>query len=394
MRVLILTAHTGGGHDSVAAALAEALGRCSPETSIVTWAPGDDGRRWVPRDLWYDRIVTRLPALWRLFYRLTNRERAIRLVVRLAAVLWEQSLRTTLDAVRPDVVVSVHPLSARLAARVLPTAPYAAAHHCVVTDLMTVHRCWAAPAVAAFYVATPEAAVTLARAGVARAHIHVTGLPLRQQFSTPLPDESHGRVPRVLLLGGGYPGPGLKRAARALLAAEAELDLVIVCGHNTRVRRALAKRVRDRALVLGWRKNIAALMRACDVVVTRAGSVTLAEAFSQGRLVLVYDVLPGQEEGNVALLGGVWPGRQVIAVDDLPAAVQRVWRQGSAGMPRDRAAWWTCAAERVARLVTRQALPPQARPNDPRRPAVVGTSLPVRGGLDAVPALGRAPDPG
>src|SRR5690242_2097261 len=149
MRVLILTSHTGGGHDSVAAALAEAVSR-SGMNVVCVWAPGDDGRSGVvPRDLWYDRVVTQIPALWRLFYQLTDREGATSLGVRVATRLWGRSLRAVLAVVQPDMVVSVHPLCARLAASVLEATPRPIAHHCVVTDLMTIHRCWAAPGVAA-----------------------------------------------------------------------------------------------------------------------------------------------------------------------------------------------------------------------------------------------------
>ena len=39
-------------------------------------------------------------------------------------------------------------------------------------------------------------------------------------------------------------------------------------------------------------------MLACDLLVTKTGGVTLAEAFCCGLPVLAFDPLPGQEEGN------------------------------------------------------------------------------------------------
>jgi len=100
--------------------------------------------------------------------------------------------------------------------------------------------------------------------------------------------------------------------------------------------------------VLGWCDDMAGLMRASDVVVTKAGSVTLAEAWSQGRPALVYHVFPGQEEGNVAPLERDGGGQYVPAVEALPAAVLRLHGRacahsgihnrlvGSGGRPRGR----------------------------------------------------------
>jgi processive 1,2-diacylglycerol beta-glucosyltransferase len=52
--------------------------------------------------------------------------------------------------------------------------------------------------------------------------------------------------------------------------------------------------------VVGFVDNVAELMRAADLLVTKAGGVTLAEAFASEVPVVVADVLPGQEAGNVA----------------------------------------------------------------------------------------------
>jgi UDP-N-acetylglucosamine:LPS N-acetylglucosamine transferase len=89
-------------------------------------------------------------------------------------------------------------------------------------------------------------------------------------------------------------------------------------------------------------------MRACDVVVTKAGSATLAEAFSQARPVVTYQALPGQEEGNVALLEREGLGRHVADMAALPAAIARVYAEGTTCVTGERTRWWAEAAARVA----------------------------------------------
>jgi processive 1,2-diacylglycerol beta-glucosyltransferase len=45
-------------------------------------------------------------------------------------------------------------------------------------------------------------------------------------------------------------------------------------------------------------------MFACDLLVSKTGAVTLAEAFCCGLPVLAFDPLPGQEEGNARYVVG------------------------------------------------------------------------------------------
>jgi len=398
--ILILTAPTGAGHDSVAVALTDALGAALPRARVLVWNPLCGGRIGAVRaGPWYNVVVAHAPRLWGWLYRLSDNERGVRLGSAAMAALWGPGLRAMIRAARPDLIVSVHPLCARLAADTLRREGSPAPHHCVVTDLASIHRSWAAPDVAAFYAATPQAAAALERHAVPPERIWVTGLPLRRAFAAPspaVPSPDDDPVPRVVVLDGGRATRALVGAARALLAADLPLRVTIVCGGNARLRRRLTRISAGRATVLGWCDDVAGLMRACDVVVTKAGSVTLAEAWSQGRPVLVYHVFPGQEEGNVALIE--WDGRSryVPVVWGLPAAVRRARADGCASS-RIHAAWWGQAADRVAASVAdalraRQPVTPGEDgllpyPNPLRRLTRHGATLP----WTAYRATGDAP---
>jgi UDP-N-acetylglucosamine:LPS N-acetylglucosamine transferase len=345
--VLLLTASTGAGHDSTAEALADALHVTQPQVRVYDALRRDGTGALLRADRWYDLLVAHAPRLWGLYYRLTDREGVVRLGTA-AARLWQRRLRAVLEGERPDLVVSLHPLCARLAEHVLRGMVNPPPHHCVVTDLVSVHRCWAVRGVAAFYVATAQAAAALVAAGIPPGRVCVSGLPVRRAFTVPPSAPPCGMEIAVLILGGGRATRTLERAVCALLASRLPLRLVVVCGRNERLRRRLATLSRGRASVLGWRDDVAALMRASDVVVTKAGSATLAEAFSQDRPVVTYQALPGQEEGNVALLERLRLGRHVADMAALPAAIAQVYAEGTTCGTGERARWWAEAAARVA----------------------------------------------
>jgi UDP-N-acetylglucosamine:LPS N-acetylglucosamine transferase len=76
--------------------------------------------------------------------------------------------------------------------------------------------------------------------------------------------------------------------------------MLVVCGHNEHLRRHVERLAAGLPLrAVGFVDDVADLMRACDLLVTKAGGVTLAEAFCSAVPVVVHDVLAGQEAGNL-----------------------------------------------------------------------------------------------
>jgi UDP-N-acetylglucosamine:LPS N-acetylglucosamine transferase len=344
----------------VAVALQEALHELAPEIGVRILDPfaGQAGNGPLSPGRWYDATIAHAPWLWGLFYHATNNRWAVRLGMAAGALLWARRLSAVIESERPTLIVGVHPLCARLTADVLHSMPTAPPLHCVVTDPITIHRCWACAAVDMFYVATPEARDALAALDIPLARLHVTGLPVRAAFAqAPVPPPGD-TVPHVLLLGGGHPSRRLETIARALATSRLPMRLVIVCGRNAHLRKRLARALDTRATVLGWHDDIAALVRWSNVVIARGGPTTLVEALSQARPVLIYQVLPGQEAGNVALVTHAGAGCYLPDVDALVRAIAAHTDGGFTGNAAQ-AAWWGSAARRVAaRLLAAQTETP------------------------------------
>jgi UDP-N-acetylglucosamine:LPS N-acetylglucosamine transferase len=75
---------------------------------------------------------------------------------------------------------------------------------------------------------------------------------------------------------------------------------VVVCGRSDELRSRVERlQARMPLKALGFVENVADLMRASDVLISKAGGLTLAEAFCCRVPVVIHDVLPGQEVGNV-----------------------------------------------------------------------------------------------
>jgi 1,2-diacylglycerol 3-beta-galactosyltransferase len=102
----------------------------------------------------------------------------------------------------------------------------------------------------------------------------------------------------VLLTGGAEGSGGIARRAKAILRWFADVDVIAVCGRNARLKRRLdrrAARSRGRLTVTGFTRNMPDLLRCCDLVVTKAGPGTIAEAACYGAPMLLTSHVPGQE---------------------------------------------------------------------------------------------------
>jgi 1,2-diacylglycerol 3-beta-galactosyltransferase len=299
--VLLLIVDAGGGHRAAANALLAAAEstdaplRLRVESLQSVLQPLDPVRRLTGLDLeqLYNAMVRRrftghlVPLLrvlqWsiaRLHRRLTRQVAAHLRAHPAAAVV---SLAPNFNAVLRDAVREA-----------LPAAPF----HVLLTDLADFPpHFWMEPHVDGVFVATDEAAEQARRLGL-RAR-RTSGMVLNPKFYQPL---SGGRerarrelgvpadVPLVLLLFGGKGAPEMLPLARRLLERDGRWHVAAVCGDNPRLcarMEALAAGAPGRLHAFGFTHRVHELMDAADLLLTKPGPGSLAEAFHRRLPVVV-----------------------------------------------------------------------------------------------------------
>jgi 1,2-diacylglycerol 3-beta-galactosyltransferase len=370
--LLFLISDTGGGHRSAAQAVAEALelawpGRFEPVLLDPLSGPGS---AWPLRRIarLYGPVIRRAPWAWGATYRATDSAWAMGLLDRTLLRLAERPVREAAAALRPAALVSFHPLATPAAVAAGPAGATDPAGRVpvvtVVTDLVPAHAAWRSGPVDE--IVTPSA----------------LGLPVGRQFrGGPLPGPARARLRHALGVGargflvvvtGGGEGAGeMEHQVAALLGAFADIEVVAICGRNDRLRRRLTRLVPSaggRLAVHGFVTGMADWLRCADVVVTKAGPGTLAEAACCGAALIVGPGLPGQEDGNAEFVvaagaGRLAPGpaalvREVTRLRRAPAELAAM-RAASARLGRPDA-----AASAAALIASRAGA---AAPAQPRR---------------------------
>ncbi len=349
--VLFLMADTGGGHRNAARAVGESLELAYPGRFAPVWCdplggPGS-GRllRWVTG--LYGPVVRLAPWLWSAAYYATNLRPAMWLLRRTLLRPADRAAAGAARAHAPVAIVSFHPLTGMAAVwardRAAPRAPVVT----VVTDLTAMHTAWryadadliiAPPAVAARHCPAGRRARPSRPGESARGAWAVAGLPVKRDFrGGPLPAAQQAALRRslglatdgfvVLLTGGAEGSGGMGRRAAAILRRFTDVHVVVVRGRNTALKRRLdrlAPRCGGRLTVTGFADNMSDWLRCCDLVVTKAGPGTIAEATCCGTPLLLTTHIPGQEKGNSEIVTGAGAGLRVPGVRRLVAEIGRL----------------------------------------------------------------------
>jgi processive 1,2-diacylglycerol beta-glucosyltransferase len=291
--VLVVAAAFGRGHLQASAAVDEALAGEWPgcRTAVVDFtsvaAPHVmRAARWA-----YSFSLRRLPVAWRCVYRGTAHvppDSAWRLGL---GSLGRRQLLDLVHRLRPSVVVATYPAAADSLAQLRRGGWLQAPVVTVMTDY-AVHGQWLHPWVDHTCVASDEAAAAALALGIPASRVEVTGIPVRHGFARP---------PR-------------RDQARAALGLEPDRPVVVVMGPaGTKVApgadgasmavRALKVLSPEVRILAGPREeDVPLAMAAADLVISKAGGLTTAEAMAVGVPLVLFRWLPGQEEENVAYL--------------------------------------------------------------------------------------------
>lgn len=146
-------------------------------------------------------------------------------------------------------------------------------------------------------------------AGLPAQRIFPTGIPIRRQFCQ-IPDRDAARrqlelegCRHVFTLACGSMGAGPLRSTAACIAGllGPEDRLVAVCGSNQRMHRQMIDDFVDnpRVRVLGFTEQMCAYMQASDLLISKAGGLTTAEAVASRTPLLYLNAVPGCESRNI-----------------------------------------------------------------------------------------------
>lgn len=355
LKVLILTAGYGEGHNSAARALQSAFnGRPGVEAELVDLFALIAPRLNNVTRRGYIRVINSAPKVWSSFYRWLDRSPRVPALMKTLGA-HRRLLARIIAEKQPVALVSTYPVYGWLIAQLRAEGRVTCPLYTVVTDAITINSLWYGTPSDGWFVTDRISANFLRARGLPEDRVHVSGFPVSLAFADRAPalqppePASPAQPRRVLFMINTNRASALP-IARALVE-QRDWHITFTAGRDARLRSELEQLARGapaRTEILGWTDRIPELLMTHHAVISKAGGATTQESINALCPLIVSQIVPGQEEGNYELLkrhdAGALATTPESIVTILQAAFSRDallwhhWRKNLRGLARPDAA--------------------------------------------------------
>ncbi|MBU5437114.1 hypothetical protein KQI42_03775 [Tissierella sp. MSJ-40] len=324
--ILILTANFGQGHISVSKGIKENILKIDPSINIEI---ADLFQIFMPKlskNMYkgYGVLVKSSPEIYNHFYYKKNKESSIG-KDQFSYKYNLNKLQNYLIKLQPKMIISTFPGATYYISKLKEHPFFSFPLITCITDVVSSWE-WIVPNCDKYFVATEEIKERMIEKGVQSEKIVTTGIPLRREFieeNKPVPNITLPKDGLVMMIMGGGMGllPKNKNFYNWLNNLEGVTTLVLT-GKNEELLEKLIETDMDRVIPVGYIEEVAYLMDKCDLLITKAGGVTVFEAIASNLPLIVYKPKLGQEIENTNFIEEESIGRIAFSMKDLQWIVE------------------------------------------------------------------------
>jgi processive 1,2-diacylglycerol beta-glucosyltransferase len=323
-RILFLSEDIGKGHERAARALADGVKEIAADYETLVLNLGETCRPKISQIInkAYLKSLKLQPGLYRKLYKQSTDSKLWALFNLVIKGVYISGLKEIINNCQPDAIVCTHPFPALVTGKLKKmglTVPMAVC----VTDY-GLNDSWYVSNADLMLVAAERQKNLAYFKGISYKNIRQTGIPISPEFRK-LEELSQGEkirlklklglsleLPVILVMGGGL-GVALEvKQLDSLINSGVPKQMMIIAGKNKELGEKLTGHISGNAgcKILGWVNNIHEYLSVADLLITKPGGVTTAEALALGVPTVMINPLPGQEEENKDFLinngGGIY----------------------------------------------------------------------------------------
>ncbi|MCX7841937.1 MAG: UDP-N-acetylglucosamine--LPS N-acetylglucosamine transferase [Clostridia bacterium] len=364
MKVLFLSASTGSGHIRAAEAIIETIFEGYPDSeSLVV-----DSLKYINPLVdklvvgGYLTAVRSSPKIYKKIYEKTESNEIICNISKALNMVFSLRIYNLVKETKPSAIVCTHPFPLHMLSafkrKALANIPIIS----VITDFVS-HSFWINSHSDIYIVANEYLQYDLKERGIPSHKVFPYGIPVSQDF---IIQRSRCMILKeleledrftVLVMGGSLGIGDIVDTFKALLCVQRDIQIVAVCGQNHRLKKELESMSTDTVKsvkILGYTNNISDLMEISDLIITKPGGMTAAEALVKQLPMLIISPIPGQEEGNADFLVKSGAAQRLDGTDNISSVIEKMFdnplllkgmRQSAAAMSKP------SASKDIARLI-------------------------------------------
>lgn len=331
MKIFVMYATAGVGHKKAAEAVYEKINQgSSNEVRILDSLNYTNPLFRSIYSKGYTFVVRQLPSLWGFIYWFTHSPLIYDFIIffrNFYNFINSSKLSRFLIEQQPEIIVSTHFFANQVISRLKKIKRCHCKLICVVTDF-TIHSFWLDDGVDLYTVADQKLKDALISRGVNENKIKIAGIPTKEAFLKT--QDKHSMREKLGLKKDAFTALvvtgaiGVGSISRIIKALKNEVQLIVVCGKNKRLFNKLNRVKEDSVRTFGFVDNIHELMAASDIILTKAGGLTIAESLVKGLPLILFNLIPGQESDNARLMKSRGVGVIARNVKQIKDAVLRL----------------------------------------------------------------------
>lgn len=301
----------------------------------------------------YEFLAKNRPSIYRVMYNTANHKKIKQAITSINALI-SRKLVPFVKNYRPDIIVTTHPFSAEMAAKLKRIDGVTAKVLCVMTDYAP-HRTWINDSIDAYVVSNDGMVKKMYDMGVPYWKVYPFGIPIEGGFYTKR-DRSiilkemglNPTFPTILIMAGSLGLGDVSGIYDEILNISVDFQTIIITGKNKKLYELLEKMVyenheishaklrlfrkylpnftkdnplrnkkieqldnslekirkinKKRTRILHFTNEVDKYMQIADLIITKPGGLTITEALACRLPMAIFDAIPGQEEENADFL--------------------------------------------------------------------------------------------
>jgi len=321
-KVFIVYASAGAGHQKAAEALYEYLKKSRTDLDLKLIDILDYSNYIVKFSYskGYIFLITKLPWAWYLLYRLSSffANNYFRL---LSDYLACQPFVDLLKKEKPDVVVSTHFLTSSVLSIFKKKHPqYTFRLITIITDY-TLHPYWIGEGVDTYITSCEYVKDCLLTKGIREDKIKIYGIPVKEKFYLPSDRKTTAQKLEVdpakftaLIMTGAV---GIGPIEEIVQALAGDIQLLVICGRNQKLFDRLTSLNFTNVKIYPLIDYVDELMSVSDVVLTKAGGLTISESLAKGLPMIFFSSIPGLETANARVITNYGAGSTIKTIEQI-----------------------------------------------------------------------------
>ncbi|GAE35452.1 MGDG synthase family glycosyltransferase [Halalkalibacter akibai] len=307
-QITIFSASIGNGHNEASRALKEQLELQGDNVQIIDTFQSIHPLLHKTFLELYLKMIEKTPRLWGRLYRYSE-EFSWFLLMDQLGTFFCQKLNSILKKQSTTIMISTHPFVTAFLSRLKKKKNINIPLYTVITDLY-LHPAYVRPEIDGYFTASPYIEEFSKEYNVPIDQLFCTGIPIKS-----IPDVN---IPRwkvrndlklqsdektILITGGGLGLGKYEDLLETLEQLEEKVQVLCMTGFNSELeKRIMALNSKHRIHVISYTERFTEYLRASDVVLSKAGGLTMAEALACETPTVIYQPVPGHEEDNAQFL--------------------------------------------------------------------------------------------